>query len=153
MATRLSFQIYWVRMDPMCHDFLTVNVNDIGKITSAPSANIFTNRDYENLLRSLNLRRLSFILYTGERNHFLALLPSVQEKLVEILKSPPGPTVQCEVWLTISRSCHLLISFRSTCACEFSFADFHRTICQAFGRSFWQSWYADHRLLFFLQDC
>jgi hypothetical protein len=70
------------------------------KITTGPSANIFTNREHENMIRSLNLRRLSFVLFIGERNHFLAQLPSIQEKLVEILKNPPGAVVQSEVRTT-----------------------------------------------------
>lgn len=49
------------------------------------------------MVRSLNLRRLSFVLFIGERNHFLAQLPSIQEKLVEILKNPLGAVVQSEV--------------------------------------------------------
>ena len=53
------------------------------------------------LLRSLNLRRLSFVLFTGEKNHFLTQLPSVQEKLVDILRNVSSPVVQSEVYLYI----------------------------------------------------
>ncbi|KAI6031355.1 Dopey, N-terminal-domain-containing protein [Pisolithus microcarpus] len=53
----------------------------------------------EMLLRSLNLRRLSFVLFTGEKNHFVTQLPSVQEKLVDILRNVPSPIVQSEVYL------------------------------------------------------
>ena len=50
------------------------------------------------LLRSLNLRRLSFILYTGEKNHFLTQLPAIQEKLVDVLRmTSVSPIVQSEV--------------------------------------------------------
>jgi hypothetical protein len=49
------------------------------------------------MVRSLNLRRLSFVLFIGERNHFLAQLPSIQEKLAEIFKNPLGAVVQSEV--------------------------------------------------------
>jgi len=76
------------------------DLSSTAKITTGPSANIFTNREYENMIRSLNLRRLSFVLFIGERNHFLAQLPSIQEKLVEILKNPPGAAVQSEVSTT-----------------------------------------------------
>jgi len=81
------------------------DLSSTAKITTGPSANIFTNREYENMIRSLNLRRLSFVLFIGERNHFLAQLPSIQEKLVEILKNPPGAAVQSEVSTT---STHIL---------------------------------------------
>lgn len=53
------------------------------------------------LHRSLNLRRLSFVLFVGEKNHFLTQLPSVQEKLVDTLRNVPSPIVQSEVFLCI----------------------------------------------------
>ncbi|KAI6154002.1 Dopey, N-terminal-domain-containing protein [Pisolithus tinctorius] len=73
----------------------------LSRIASAPSANIFSNRENEMLVRSLNLRRLSFVLFTGEKNHFLTQLPSVQEKLVDILRNVPSAIVQSEVYLCI----------------------------------------------------
>jgi len=72
----------------------------IGRMTATPSANIFTNRETEMLLRSLNLRRLSYVLFTGEKNHFLAQLPIIQEKLVDILRTNVvAPIVHSEVYL------------------------------------------------------
>ncbi|KAJ7116821.1 Dopey, N-terminal-domain-containing protein [Mycena crocata] len=73
----------------------------LAKVATAPSANIFTNREYEMLLRSLNIRRLSFVLFAGDKNHFLTLLPSIQEKLVDILRNVTAPIVQSEVYLCI----------------------------------------------------
>ncbi|KAI0067974.1 hypothetical protein BV25DRAFT_1896308 [Artomyces pyxidatus] len=73
----------------------------LGKVTTAPSTNIFTNREYENLLRSLNLRRLSYILLCGEKNQFLTSLPTIQEKLVDVLKNLSAPIVQAEVYLCV----------------------------------------------------
>ncbi|KAG6911306.1 hypothetical protein DXG01_002145 [Tephrocybe rancida] len=73
----------------------------LSKVATAPSANIFTNREYEMLLRSLNVRRLSLILFTGEKNHFLTQLPTIQEKLVDIFRNVTAPIVQCEVFLCI----------------------------------------------------
>ncbi|EMD42316.1 hypothetical protein CERSUDRAFT_102665 [Gelatoporia subvermispora B] len=73
----------------------------LGKITTSPSANIFTNREYEMLLRSLNLRRLSYVILSGEKNHFLTQLPSIQEKLVDTLRNVSAPIVQSEVWLCV----------------------------------------------------
>ena len=68
------------------------------------------------LLQSLNLRRLSYLLLTGEKNHFLTQLPSVQEKLVEIFRNVTSPVVQSEVYLCIRvllcrLSPHTLTSF------------------------------------------
>ena len=53
------------------------------------------------LLRSLNLRRLSYVLLSGEKNHFLTQLPSIQEKLVDTLRNVSAPVVQCEVYLCV----------------------------------------------------
>lgn len=73
----------------------------LGKVATAPSSNIFTNREYEMSLRSLNLRRLSYVLFTGDKNHFITQLPTIQEKLVDILKNVTAPIVQSEVYLCI----------------------------------------------------
>ncbi len=52
--------------------------------------------------RSLNLRRLSFVLLAAERDHFLTQLPSIQEKLVEILRTNiVSPKVHSEVYLCL----------------------------------------------------
>lgn len=73
----------------------------IAKVATAPSANIFTNRGYEMLQRSINLRRLSLVLFFGEKNEFLTQLPSIQEKLVDIFRNISAPIVQSEVYLCI----------------------------------------------------
>ncbi|KAI8981167.1 Dopey, N-terminal-domain-containing protein [Trametes punicea] len=73
----------------------------LGKITTVASANIFANREYEMLLRSLNLRRLSYVILSAEKNHFLAQLPSIQEKLVDTLRNVSAPIVQGEVYLCV----------------------------------------------------
>jgi hypothetical protein len=75
----------------------TVFSDLLSKIASAPSANIFTNREYEMLVRSLNLRRLSLVVLAGGPNKFLTQLPSIQEKLVDVLKSSAAPIVESEV--------------------------------------------------------
>jgi len=73
----------------------------LGKVTSAPSTNIFTNRETENQLRSMNMRRMSYILLCGEKNQFLTSLPTIQEKLVDALKNTSAPVVQAEVYLCV----------------------------------------------------
>jgi hypothetical protein len=88
----------------------------LAKVATAPSANIFTNREYEMQQRSLNLRRLSYVLFTGDKNHFLTQLPTIQEKLVDVLKNVNAPIVQSEVYLCIRvllcrLSAHNLTSF------------------------------------------
>lgn len=74
----------------------------LGRITAAPSANIFTNREQEMITRSLNLRRLSFVILAAEQNHFLTQLPAIQEKLVDILRTNVvSPRVHSEVYLCL----------------------------------------------------
>ncbi|KDQ63058.1 hypothetical protein JAAARDRAFT_53285 [Jaapia argillacea MUCL 33604] len=73
----------------------------LNKVTTAPSGTIFTNREYESLLRSLNLRRLSYAIFVSDKNHFLTQLPAIQEKLVDILRNSPAPILQSEVFLSV----------------------------------------------------
>ncbi|KAH7886231.1 Dopey, N-terminal-domain-containing protein [Phlebopus sp. FC_14] len=93
------------------------SLNDLlGRIATGPSTNIFTNRENEMLVRSLHLRRLSLVIFSGEKNHFLAQLPTIQEKLVDVLRNVSSPIVQSEVYLCIRvllcrLSAHNLTSF------------------------------------------
>ena len=75
--------------------------DNVGRITSASSANIFSNREQEMLVKSFNLRRLSFMILAAERNHYLTQLPNIQERLVEMLRSNAvSPKVHSEVGVT-----------------------------------------------------
>ena len=48
----------------------------------------------------MNLRRLSFVLFAAEVNHYLTDLPAIQEALVDILRtSVVSPRVHSEVSL------------------------------------------------------
>ncbi|WVQ78778.1 hypothetical protein IAT38_000869 [Cryptococcus sp. DSM 104549] len=79
-------------------------VDLLSRITSASSANIniFSNREQEMLVKSLNLRRLSLVLLAAERNHYLGQLPAIQERLVEMLRSGSvSPRVHSEVYLCL----------------------------------------------------
>ena len=74
----------------------------LGRISAAPSANIFTNREQEMMSRSSNLRRLTFVLLAAEENHYLTQLPAIQEKLVDILRTNVvSPRVHSEVYLCL----------------------------------------------------
>lgn len=68
---------------------------------SAGAANIFANRELEMLSRALNLRRLSFTLFTGERDAFLTQLPMIQEKLVDLLRASVSEILHAEVYLCL----------------------------------------------------
>ncbi|EAL17745.1 hypothetical protein CNBL2580 [Cryptococcus deneoformans B-3501A] len=76
----------------------------LSRITSTSSANIniFTNREQEMAGKCGNLRRLSLILLAAERNHYLGLLPAIQERLVEMLRSGNvSARVHSEVYLCL----------------------------------------------------
>ena len=53
------------------------------------------------LLRSLNFRRLSYTILSGEKNQFLTQLPTIQEKLVDTLRNVTASIVQSEVYLCV----------------------------------------------------
>lgn len=68
------------------------------------------------LIQSLNLRRLTYVLFTGDKNQFLAQLPTVQEKLVDTLRNVSAAVIQSEVYLCVRvllcrLSAHNLTSF------------------------------------------
>lgn len=58
------------------------------------------------ITRSSNLRRLSFVLLAAEQNHYLAQLPAIQEKLVDILRTNVvSPRVHSEVSAELDSGC------------------------------------------------
>jgi hypothetical protein len=73
----------------------------LAKVGTAPSANIFANREAELAAQARALRRLAAVLLAGGRNHHLAQLPLVLEKLVEVFRSVPSAAVQSEVYLCL----------------------------------------------------
>ncbi|KDN49150.1 hypothetical protein RSAG8_02503, partial [Rhizoctonia solani AG-8 WAC10335] len=83
---------------------LLVKINGTltGRVTTTLSNNIFTNREAEALARTISLRRLSFAIYCGDTNGCLTQLPSIQEKLVELLRwNSAEPIVHSEVLLCV----------------------------------------------------
>jgi hypothetical protein len=62
----------------------------ISKISAVASGSLFVSREQEILMRCYHVRRLSFLLWCGGMDQYVPQLPSVQEKLVEILKGPVG---------------------------------------------------------------
>ncbi|KAJ1942406.1 hypothetical protein FBU59_003207 [Linderina macrospora] len=74
----------------------------LAKVTATSSGPaLFANREHEALLRSVAVRRLSFVVWAGTVNQYLPSLPQIQEKLVDILKNNPHPAVQIEVFLCL----------------------------------------------------
>ncbi|GAA5993677.1 hypothetical protein JCM10908_002290 [Rhodotorula pacifica] len=73
----------------------------IAKVSTSSSANIFTNRELEILSRALALRRLTYTIFCSPKDTFLAQLPAIQEKLVDLLRSSVGDLVHVEVYLCL----------------------------------------------------
>lgn len=71
----------------------------LGRIVPAPSANLFTSRESDLQARVYAIRRLSYVVYAEKRHAFLAQLPQMQEKVVEILRSSPTDLVHAELYL------------------------------------------------------
>ncbi|KAJ1975117.1 hypothetical protein H4R34_004454 [Dimargaris verticillata] len=74
----------------------------LARITTASPSNLFVNREAEAITKALYLRKLAFVLFSGAQDQYLPLLPTVQEKLVELLKMPQLSTlVHIEVYLCL----------------------------------------------------
>ena len=73
----------------------------VGRVTSTPSTNIFTNKEAETLSRATNLRRLTYVIYAAEKDHWLTHLPALQEKLVDLLRNGSSDPVGSEVYLCL----------------------------------------------------
>ncbi|EOR01446.1 Protein dopey-1 [Wallemia ichthyophaga EXF-994] len=83
----------------------------VSKVSSAPSTNIFANREYESLSRALNLRRLSYAIFAGNPESYTSQLPLVKEKLVEVVRNNAiTPVSQSEIYLCLRV---LLVRFKS----------------------------------------
>ena len=74
-------------------------VDVVGRIATTPTNNLFTSRETDLLARTVSIRRLAYTIYAGERNTFLAQLPLIQEKVVDVLRSNAPELVQAEIYL------------------------------------------------------
>ncbi|KAJ1928071.1 hypothetical protein IWQ60_002383 [Tieghemiomyces parasiticus] len=72
------------------------------RISAAPASHLFANREAETVAQALLVRKLAFILYSGACDQYTAVLPGIQEKLVDLLKLPRLPAlVHVEVYLCL----------------------------------------------------
>ncbi|KAH6562158.1 hypothetical protein BASA83_005784 [Batrachochytrium salamandrivorans] len=60
----------------------------LARISATSSTTLFVSRDQEIINRAQMLRRLSFILHAAPIDFYLPQLPGIQEKIVEVFKSP-----------------------------------------------------------------
>lgn len=63
-----------------CKPCLLINAD---KVVTAPSANIFANKEHDMHTRALALRRLSFVIWSAGTNELISQLPGIQAKLIE----------------------------------------------------------------------
>jgi hypothetical protein len=73
------FQLPSRQYSPLIH---TLFANDIDRFNE-----ILTRRDHDSAIQCLNLRRVSFAISSGPLNHYRPQLPSIQEKISEVLKT------------------------------------------------------------------
>lgn len=60
----------------------------IARLNASNNAGIFTSKESEATNKSILLRKLSYLLFCGDKDQFLPQLPSIQEKIVDSLKQP-----------------------------------------------------------------
>jgi hypothetical protein len=85
------------------------------------SGNFFSNKEQEALTKAANIRRLSLVLFAAEADHYVTQLPHIQERLVEILRTPTVfPKITAEVCPPRGASLRLVTEYvsRSTSAFE-----------------------------------
>ncbi|KAI9593645.1 Dopey, N-terminal-domain-containing protein [Syncephalis fuscata] len=77
-------------------------VDLLGRISTFSGATtLFTNRETEALGRAQALRRFAFAVHCGKPGQYLHQLPSMQEKLVELMKLPSNNIVHVEMYLAL----------------------------------------------------
>ena len=62
---------------------------------------MFVGKDQENLLRARNIKRIAFVLYTGELDQWSNYLTTIQENLVDALKLSNALAVYEQVFLCL----------------------------------------------------
>eukprot|EP01132_Coremiostelium_polycephalum_P011391 gene11391-13950_t len=73
----------------------------LGRNWNPSSALMFVNKDAENLNRARQLKRLSFIIWSGTENQHLSILPIVQEKIVESLRIQNATVLHLQVFFCL----------------------------------------------------
>lgn len=115
-------------------------VEVIARISSTSVSNLFSSREADILARSTSIRRLSFAIFSAPKDAFLAQLPMIQEKLVDVVRANPPELVQAEVRILwcLGASADL---YRFTFACAYCCAGTLHSTLLAFGPLFLPSSY------------
>jgi hypothetical protein len=67
----------------------------MGKFTHGVSTGIFLSKEQETLEKRIAIKRLAFCIFAAPPDYYFPKLPSIQEKLVEVLKQSP-PLLQAD---------------------------------------------------------
>ncbi|EDV20548.1 uncharacterized protein TRIADDRAFT_31695 [Trichoplax adhaerens] len=67
-------------------------------LSSTASLNLFTSRDQESEGCAQNLKRLSYVLFSGEIDQYQGFLPDIQERLADGLRLPLTPVVHEQIF-------------------------------------------------------
>ncbi|PVU96643.1 hypothetical protein BB561_001048 [Smittium simulii] len=73
----------------------------ITKLGVSTGTTIFSNKAYESQQKAALLRRLSMLIWSCGKDHFLPNFPAIQEKIVELIKNNAYENVIIEVYLLL----------------------------------------------------
>ena len=69
----------------------------VSRISTTVSGNLFVNKEAEITSKAMAIRRLSYTLFSGEKDTYMTNLALIQEKIAEVLRSGLSPIVLAEV--------------------------------------------------------
>lgn len=70
----------------------------LSKLGSSSSANIFSSKDMESLNKCLLLKRISFVIFSGDKDQYVPSLPILLEKIVDLLRASRN-LIQAEIFM------------------------------------------------------
>ncbi|OLL25389.1 Protein dopey [Neolecta irregularis DAH-3] len=71
----------------------------VARLGASNQAGLFGTAEQETLQRQLNFRRLEFALLCCETDEFLIYLPTIKEKVNEVVRSTPSDSIRGEIYL------------------------------------------------------
>ncbi|OMJ15705.1 Protein dopey-1 [Smittium culicis] len=73
----------------------------LSKLASFPKTTLFTNKSQEALQKSLLLRRISMLVWSGKPDQYISIFPTIQERLVELIKTHTYKNIINEIFLCL----------------------------------------------------
>ncbi|PVU86312.1 hypothetical protein BB560_006764 [Smittium megazygosporum] len=80
----------------------------IGKLGTSAATSLFSNKSQEMLQKSLTIRRVSVLIWASKNDEITAQFPTIQEKIVELIKSSADNNVIIEIYLLLRVIIHKL---------------------------------------------